>query len=140
MTQNAGNCDLMSFCVGVGTDGHGGDNSQSTGKGHNTSSGGKKSDCTVQRIDPQPPPGSLYYPGDKPPVVFARDPAQLIEQVEALRDDARRLANLSREGRAWVRRNHGYDRHLHLLESAYFGERVTESMKRGYKLPPAPAA
>ena len=64
---------------------------------------------------------SLYYPGDKPPVVFSGDPEQLIDQVSVLRGDSKRLANLSREGRQWVRRNHGYERHLELLESAYFG-------------------
>ncbi len=61
------------------------------------------------------------YPGDKPPVVFSRDPDQLLEQVATLRDDSKRLANLAREGRAWVSRNHGYGRHLELLEAAYFG-------------------
>ncbi|WP_416960096.1 ATP/GTP-binding protein [Streptomyces sp. Agncl-13] len=61
---STGNCDLMSFCVGVGTDGHDGKNSQDTGKGHNASNRGKKSDCTVQRMDPQPPPGSFFYPGE----------------------------------------------------------------------------
>jgi glycosyltransferase involved in cell wall biosynthesis len=63
---------------------------------------------------------SLYL-GDKPPVVFSGDADQLVEQVEALQHDSKRLANLSREGRAWVRRNHGYARHLELLEKAYFG-------------------
>jgi len=62
------------------------------------------------------------YPGDKPPVVFSGDPDQLVDQVEALRDDAKRLANLSREGRSWVRRNHGFERHLAILEAAYFGD------------------
>ena len=69
---------------------------------------------------------SLYYAGDKPPVVSSRDADELVDQFEALRDDAKRLANLSREGREWVRRNHGYERHLELLESAYFGERAPE--------------
>jgi glycosyltransferase involved in cell wall biosynthesis len=69
---------------------------------------------------------SLYYSGDKPPVVFSGDPEQLIEQIEVLKDDAKRLANLSREGREWVRRNHGYERHLALLESAYFGALARE--------------
>lgn len=64
---------------------------------------------------------ALYYSGDKPPVVYSGDPDQLVDQVEALREDAKRLANLSREGREWVRRNHGYERHLELLEEAYFG-------------------
>jgi glycosyltransferase involved in cell wall biosynthesis len=69
---------------------------------------------------------SLYYAGDKPPVVFSGNPDQLIEQVDALRDDAKRLNNLSREGREWVRRNHGYERHLELLERAYFGDTAPE--------------
>jgi len=68
------------------------------------------------------------YPGDKPPVVSSHSPDELVDQIERLKDDARRLENLSREGRAWVRRNHGYERHLQLLEAAYFGAaaRVSE--------------
>ena len=62
------------------------------------------------------------YPGDKPPVVSSYSADELIAQVERLKDDSRRLDNLSREGRAWVRRNHGFERHLQLLEAAYFGE------------------
>ena len=71
---------------------------------------------------------SLYYAGDKPPVVFSGSPDELVEQVATLRDDAKRLANLSREGRAWVSRNHGFERHLEMLETAYFGAsgRVSE--------------
>jgi glycosyltransferase involved in cell wall biosynthesis len=61
------------------------------------------------------------YPGDKPPVVSASSPDELFEQLQRLQDDSKRLANLSHEGREWVRRNHGFDRHLHLLELAYFG-------------------
>ena len=61
------------------------------------------------------------YPGDKPPVVFSGNPDELVAQVERLREDSKRLANLSREGRQWVRRNHGPERHLELLEEAYFG-------------------
>ena len=68
----------------------------------------------------------LYYPGDNPPVVYSGDPEQLVEQIEVLKDDTKRLANLSREGREWVRRNHGYQRHLELLEAAYFGTRARE--------------
>ncbi|MGW3498297.1 ATP/GTP-binding protein [Streptomyces sp. NPDC001020] len=61
---STGDCDGMSFCVGVGTDGHNGGHSQGAGKGRKASSGGKKSDCTVRRADPQPPPGSTFYVGD----------------------------------------------------------------------------
>ena len=67
---------------------------------------------------------SFYYSKDKPPVVFSGNPDELVEQIEALKDDTKRLANLSHEGREWVRRNHGYERHLQLLEEAYFGERA----------------
>lgn len=68
------------------------------------------------------------YPGDKPPVVSSYSAEELVEQVERLKDDSRRLENLSRDGRAWVSRNHGFERHLQLLESAYFGvpARVSE--------------
>ena len=59
------------------------------------------------------------YPGDKPPVVSSYSADELVAQVDRLKDDARRLENLSREGRAWVRRNHGFERHLELLEAAY---------------------
>ncbi|MFE9604503.1 ATP/GTP-binding protein [Streptomyces hokutonensis] len=61
---STGNCDLMSFCVGVGTDGHGSKNSRGTGKEHNASNGDRKADCTTRRMAPQPPPGSLYYQGE----------------------------------------------------------------------------
>jgi glycosyltransferase involved in cell wall biosynthesis len=61
------------------------------------------------------------YPGDKPPVVSSHDPDELVLKVAQLKDDSKRLANLSHEGREWVCRNHGYERHLKLLEAAYFG-------------------
>jgi glycosyltransferase involved in cell wall biosynthesis len=67
------------------------------------------------------------YPGDKPPVVSADDSDELVAQVERLKDDTRRLANLSHESREWVRRNHSYERQLELLEWAYFGEPVRAS-------------
>jgi glycosyltransferase involved in cell wall biosynthesis len=71
------------------------------------------------------------YPGDKPPVVSSYDPDELVEQITRLRDDSRRLENLSGEGRAWVRRNHGYERHLQLLESAYAIAREPERRRAG---------
>jgi glycosyltransferase involved in cell wall biosynthesis len=60
------------------------------------------------------------YQGDKPPVVSATTADELVAQVERLQHDAKRLANLAHEGREWVRRNHGFERHLQLLEQAYF--------------------
>ncbi|MCX4429567.1 ATP/GTP-binding protein [Streptomyces mirabilis] len=59
-----GNCDLMSFCVGVGTNGSNGGSGRGSGEGKQTSSGGKKPVCTVRKADPQPPPGSLFYGGE----------------------------------------------------------------------------
>lgn len=61
------------------------------------------------------------YPEDPPPVIAAHDADGIAAAVERLRGDAKELARLSREGREWVRRNHGFARHLQLLEAAYFG-------------------
>ena len=62
------------------------------------------------------------YPEDPPPVVAAASPDDIAGAVERLKNDEAELARLSRDGREWVRRNHGYARHLQLLESAYFGD------------------
>jgi len=61
------------------------------------------------------------YPEDPPPVVAANDADGIASAVEKLKDDEKELARLSRDGRDWVRRNHGFARHLRLLEAAYFG-------------------
>jgi glycosyltransferase involved in cell wall biosynthesis len=61
------------------------------------------------------------YPEDPPPVVGANDADGIAAAVEKLKDDEKELARLSRDGRDWVRRNHGFARHLRLLEAAYFG-------------------
>ena len=61
------------------------------------------------------------YPDDPPPVIAADNADDIAGAVERLKDDQAELARLSREGRDWVRRNHGYERHLQLLEIAYFG-------------------
>jgi glycosyltransferase involved in cell wall biosynthesis len=61
------------------------------------------------------------YPEDPPPVIAAHDADGIVAAVERLSGDAKELARLSREGREWVRRNHGFARHLQLLEAAYFG-------------------
>jgi glycosyltransferase involved in cell wall biosynthesis len=62
-----------------------------------------------------------FYPDDPPPVIAATNPDDIAGAVERLKNDAGELARLSREGREWVRRNHGFARHLHVLEGAYFG-------------------
>lgn len=61
------------------------------------------------------------YPEDPPPVIAAANADGIVAAVEKLKDDEGELARLSRDGREWVRRNHGYGRHLQLLEAAYFG-------------------
>lgn len=61
------------------------------------------------------------YEDDRPPVVRASDPQELISAVEGLLSKPERLASLSREGRDWVRRNHSPALHLQVLEASYFG-------------------
>jgi len=61
------------------------------------------------------------YPQDPPPVIAASDADAIVAGVEKLRGDPAEVARLSREGREWVVRNHGYAHHLRLLEAAYFG-------------------
>jgi glycosyltransferase involved in cell wall biosynthesis len=62
------------------------------------------------------------YPDDPPPVIAVSEPREIVEAVARLQTDPEELSRLSREGREWVRRNHSYDRHLRILEQAYFGE------------------
>jgi glycosyltransferase involved in cell wall biosynthesis len=62
-----------------------------------------------------------HYPDDPPPVIPASDAEAIVAAVEKLKNDEGEIARLSREGREWVRRNHGFARHLQLLEAAYFG-------------------
>lgn len=64
------------------------------------------------------------YPEDPPPVIAAASADEIVEAVARLGGDAAELARLSRQGREWVQRVHGYARHLQLLESAYFGGEV----------------
>jgi glycosyltransferase involved in cell wall biosynthesis len=64
---------------------------------------------------------SSLYLEDPPPVIAASDADAIAAAVEKLRDDPAEVARLSREGRDWVVRNHGYSHHLRLLEAAYFG-------------------
>lgn len=64
------------------------------------------------------------YPDDPPPVIAAGNADEIVLAVEKLRVGTAELERLSRQGREWVQRNHGYARHLQLLESAYFGDGV----------------
>jgi glycosyltransferase involved in cell wall biosynthesis len=61
------------------------------------------------------------YPVDPPPVIAASGGDAIVAAVEKLHGNPSELARLSREGRDWAVRNHGYAHHLQLLESAYFG-------------------
>ena len=62
------------------------------------------------------------YTDDQPPVIDANGPDEIVAAVERLKADPREAARLGDEGRAWVRRNHSYERHLKVLEETYFGE------------------
>ncbi|MGW1067491.1 ATP/GTP-binding protein [Streptomyces aureus] len=59
-----GDCDLMSFCVGVGTHGSKGGKGREAGEGQQAPHEGEESECKVRKADPQPPPGSLFYEGE----------------------------------------------------------------------------
>jgi glycosyltransferase involved in cell wall biosynthesis len=69
---------------------------------------------------------SSLYPQDPPPVMAASDEPGIVEAVERLRKAPEQLAELSRKGREWAIRNHGFSHHLELLEAAYFGSRDLE--------------
>ena len=71
------------------------------------------------------------YPVDPPPVIAASTPEEIVSAVEELRENEAELLRLSRAGRDWVRRNHGFARNLRELEEAYFGSsRPSESRIR----------
>jgi glycosyltransferase involved in cell wall biosynthesis len=60
------------------------------------------------------------YRADPPPVIAPSGVDGIGVAVEQLKADHTRLGGLWSEGREWVRRNHGYARHLELLEASYF--------------------
>jgi glycosyltransferase involved in cell wall biosynthesis len=64
---------------------------------------------------------SSLYAEDPPPVVVASGEEALVGAVERLQGDPGALAGISRSGREWAVRNHGFAHHLQLLEAAYFG-------------------
>lgn len=59
------------------------------------------------------------YRDDPPPVVRVVSPADIVAAIKSLGADPAELSRLSREGREWAVRNHGYARHLQLLEAGY---------------------
>jgi glycosyltransferase involved in cell wall biosynthesis len=65
------------------------------------------------------------YAEDPPPVIAASSPEGIAAAVDKLKQDPVELARLSTAGRDWVCRNHGYERHLQLLQAAYFGQAKT---------------
>jgi glycosyltransferase involved in cell wall biosynthesis len=60
------------------------------------------------------------YRDDPPPVIAVSGGDEISVAVEQLKADPNRLGELWSEGREWVRRNHGYARHLELLQASYF--------------------
>ncbi len=60
------------------------------------------------------------YQEDPPPVIAPSGVDGIGVAVEQLKADDVRLGGLWSEGREWVRRNHGYARHLELLQASYF--------------------
>jgi glycosyltransferase involved in cell wall biosynthesis len=61
------------------------------------------------------------YSDDPPPVLRATYPDEVVRAVQSAKTNGSKLVQRSSDGRAWVTRNHGYDKHLKLLEAAYFG-------------------
>jgi glycosyltransferase involved in cell wall biosynthesis len=68
----------------------------------------------ITGIDP-----TLYQEG-APPVMAAHSPEGIIQAIEQLRADPDMFSRLAHAGPDWARRNHGYARHLELLEASYF--------------------
>jgi len=62
------------------------------------------------------------YEDDPPPVIPASGAETIVAEVESLRSRPAELAALSRLGREWAIRNHGFAHHLQLLQAAYFEE------------------
>jgi glycosyltransferase involved in cell wall biosynthesis len=60
------------------------------------------------------------YREDPPPVLHAGNADDIVAVVSSLKADQVELSRLSREGRDWAVRNHGYAHHLELLEASYF--------------------
>ncbi|HEX9098024.1 MAG TPA: glycosyltransferase [Candidatus Dormibacteraeota bacterium] len=63
---------------------------------------------------------SSLYRDDPPPVIAVSGGDGIDVAIAQLKADHNRLAGLWSEGREWVRRNHGYARHLELLQASYF--------------------
>lgn len=59
------------------------------------------------------------YSGDPPPVTEAHDSDSITAAVRALLAGPKDTTSTSDAARAWVKRNHGYDRHLMVLEREY---------------------
>ena len=59
------------------------------------------------------------YGADPPPVIEAHDSASIAAAVRALLTRGPGASDGSREARDWVRRNHGFEKHLAVLEREY---------------------
>ena len=60
------------------------------------------------------------YTDDPPPVVNASNPDEIVAAARRLKDHPEDLADLARRSHEWAVRNHGYARHLEILEKTYF--------------------
>lgn len=60
------------------------------------------------------------YREDAPPVIRAVSPSEIVAALQGLTGEPDELMRLSRAGRDWVARHHGYAHHLELLSAAYF--------------------
>ena len=66
---------------------------------------------------------TTLYNGEPPPVMNAASADDIVSAVERLRDRPDELGVISRRSHEWAERNHGYKRHLEILEQTYFARR-----------------
>lgn len=59
------------------------------------------------------------YTADPPPITQARDHESIVAAVKRLLANPGESNEARHEARAWVERNHGYERHLRILETEY---------------------
>jgi len=71
---------------------------------------------------------NTLYREDPPPLLAVGNAEDIVAAITGVQRDSAELARLSVTGREWARRNHGFARHLELLESSYFGERTSSTI------------
>jgi hypothetical protein len=63
---DVGACEFQSFCLGASTPGSNGSSGKQPAGGSSESGSGKPPECTVKKMEPQPPSGSRYWQGKDP--------------------------------------------------------------------------